>query len=132
MFVCVLDGSFPLITSSPPDVLSSLNSTVLFGDQDTMMKAIHEARSIREQLHREQRHRQAGAQSLEAKLSVLSNMSLNNGNKVIQQKLHNSQQRLPIETPRRRSPTKVVPLRRCSVCCGNGKMGIVPRSDCEK
>lgn len=74
----------------PPDILSSLNSTVLFGDQDTVMKAIHEARSIREQLHREQRHHQAGAQSLEAKLSVLSNMSLNNGNKVIQQMLHNS------------------------------------------
>ncbi|XP_008292539.1 transcription factor SOX-6 [Stegastes partitus] len=66
------------------DILSSLNSTALFGDQDAVMKAIQEARSMREQIQREQLHQQQqqpGHQSLEAKLSALSNMSLNNGNK---------------------------------------------------
>uniref|UniRef100_A0A4W6BXK3 SRY-box transcription factor 6 n=1 Tax=Lates calcarifer TaxID=8187 RepID=A0A4W6BXK3_LATCA len=58
------------------DILSSLNSTALFGDQDAVMKAIQEARSMREQIQREQLH-----QHLEAKLSALSSMSLNNGNK---------------------------------------------------
>ncbi|GLD62274.1 transcription factor SOX-6-like isoform X2 [Lates japonicus] len=68
------------------DILSSLNSTALFGDQDAVMKAIQEARSMREQIQREQLHQQqqqqSGHQSLEAKLSALSSMSLNNGNKV--------------------------------------------------
>ncbi|XP_051237622.1 transcription factor SOX-6 isoform X7 [Dicentrarchus labrax] len=67
------------------DILSSLNSTALFGDQDAVMKAIQEARSMREQIQREQLHQQQqqqpGHQSLEAKLSALSSMSLNNGNK---------------------------------------------------
>ncbi|GAA6215301.1 transcription factor SOX-6-like isoform X2 [Lates japonicus] len=67
------------------DILSSLNSTALFGDQDAVMKAIQEARSMREQIQREQLHQQqqqqSGHQSLEAKLSALSSMSLNNGNK---------------------------------------------------
>ncbi|XP_057692044.1 transcription factor SOX-6-like isoform X1 [Corythoichthys intestinalis] len=85
------------------DILSSLNSTALFGDQDAVMKAIQEARSMREQIQREQFHHQQapappppppppnhhphhhaappGHQSLEAKLSALSSMSLNNGNK---------------------------------------------------
>lgn len=74
--------SFP----PPPDILSSLNSTALFGDQDAVMKAIQEARSMREQIQREQLHQQQqqqpGHHSLEAKLSALSSMSLNNGNKV--------------------------------------------------
>uniref|UniRef100_A0A8C5E767 Transcription factor SOX-6-like n=1 Tax=Gouania willdenowi TaxID=441366 RepID=A0A8C5E767_GOUWI len=47
--------------NSSLDILSSLNSTALFGDQDAVMKAIQE--------------------HLEAKLSALSSMSLNNGNK---------------------------------------------------
>ncbi|CAL8373114.1 unnamed protein product [Arctogadus glacialis] len=81
------------------DILSSLNSTALFGDQNAVMKAIQEARKMREQMQREQQeqqqqqhhlphlpphhhHHQAGGQSLEAKLVALSNMSLNNGNKV--------------------------------------------------
>ncbi|KAL4005405.1 hypothetical protein ACER0C_005118 [Sarotherodon galilaeus] len=66
------------------DILSSLNSTALFGDQDAVMKAIQEARSMREQIQREQLHQQQqqpGHQSLEAKLSALSSMNLNNGNK---------------------------------------------------
>ncbi|XP_030587373.1 transcription factor SOX-6-like isoform X2 [Archocentrus centrarchus] len=68
------------------DILSSLNSTALFGDQDAVMKAIQEARSMREQIQREQLHQQQqqqqpGHQSLEAKLSALSGMNLNNGNK---------------------------------------------------
>uniref|UniRef100_A0A673ADL0 Transcription factor SOX-6-like n=1 Tax=Sphaeramia orbicularis TaxID=375764 RepID=A0A673ADL0_9TELE len=65
------------------DILSSLNSTALFGDQDAVMKAIQEARSMREQIQREQLHPPPppGPQSLEAKLSALSSMSLNNGNK---------------------------------------------------
>ncbi|XP_047451529.1 transcription factor SOX-6-like isoform X2 [Mugil cephalus] len=66
------------------DILSSLNSTALFGDQDAVMKAIQEARSMREQIQREQLHQQQqqpGHHGLEAKLSALTNMSLNNGNK---------------------------------------------------
>ncbi|XP_063768292.1 transcription factor SOX-6-like isoform X4 [Eleginops maclovinus] len=68
------------------DILSSLNSTALFGDQDAVMKAIQEARSMREQIQREQLHhhqqqQQPGHHSLEAKLSALSGMTLNNGNK---------------------------------------------------
>uniref|UniRef100_A0A3P9K1N1 HMG box domain-containing protein n=1 Tax=Oryzias latipes TaxID=8090 RepID=A0A3P9K1N1_ORYLA len=72
--------------NSSLDILSSLNSTVLFGDQDAVLKAIQEARSMREQIQREQLHhqqhpQQPGHQSLEAKLTALSGMSLNNGNK---------------------------------------------------
>lgn len=70
---------------SSADILANLNSTALFGDQDAVMKAIQEARSMREQFHREQLHhqqQQPGHQSLEAKLSALSSMSLNNSNKV--------------------------------------------------
>ncbi|KAM9754900.1 transcription factor SOX-6-like isoform 2-T2 [Menidia menidia] len=73
--------------NSSLDILSSLNSTALFGDQDAVMKAIQEARSMREQIQREQLHHQqqqqppAGHHSLEAKLNALSSMSLNNGNK---------------------------------------------------
>ncbi|XP_036002401.1 transcription factor SOX-6 isoform X2 [Fundulus heteroclitus] len=70
------------------DILSSLNSTALFGDQDAVMKAIQEARSMREQIQREQLHhqqqqqqQQPGHQSLEAKLSALSSMNLNNSSK---------------------------------------------------
>ncbi|XP_077939361.1 transcription factor SOX-6-like isoform X2 [Gasterosteus aculeatus] len=68
------------------DILSSLNSTALFGDQDAVLKAIQEARSMREQIQREQLHHQQhpqhpGHHSLEAKLSALSSMSLSNGNK---------------------------------------------------
>ncbi|XP_030647916.1 transcription factor SOX-6 isoform X2 [Chanos chanos] len=58
------------------DILSSLNSTALFGDQDAVMKAIQEARKMREQIQREQlQHHQQG---MEAKLSALSSMGLNN------------------------------------------------------
>uniref|UniRef100_A0AAQ5Z554 HMG box domain-containing protein n=1 Tax=Amphiprion ocellaris TaxID=80972 RepID=A0AAQ5Z554_AMPOC len=58
------------------DILSSLNSTALFGDQDTVMKAIQEARKMREQIQREQlQHHQQG---MEAKLSALTSVGLNN------------------------------------------------------
>ncbi|XP_034047097.1 transcription factor SOX-6 isoform X4 [Thalassophryne amazonica] len=58
------------------DILSSLNSTALFGDQDTVMKAIQEARKMREQIQREQlQHHQQG---MEAKLSALSSVGFNN------------------------------------------------------
>ncbi|XP_071014195.1 transcription factor SOX-6-like isoform X25 [Oncorhynchus clarkii lewisi] len=58
------------------DILSSLNSTALFGDQDAVMKAIQEARKMREQIQREQlQHHQQG---MEAKLSALTGMGLNN------------------------------------------------------
>uniref|UniRef100_A0A672P824 Transcription factor SOX-6-like n=1 Tax=Sinocyclocheilus grahami TaxID=75366 RepID=A0A672P824_SINGR len=58
------------------DILSSLNSTALFGDQDAVMKAIQEARKMREQIQREQlQHHQQG---IEAKLSALTSMGLNN------------------------------------------------------
>uniref|UniRef100_A0A668T889 HMG box domain-containing protein n=1 Tax=Oreochromis aureus TaxID=47969 RepID=A0A668T889_OREAU len=54
----------------------NLNSTALFGDQDTVMKAIQEARKMREQIQREQlQHHQQG---MEAKLSALSSVGLNN------------------------------------------------------
>uniref|UniRef100_A0AAQ4RXG4 SRY-box transcription factor 6 n=1 Tax=Gasterosteus aculeatus aculeatus TaxID=481459 RepID=A0AAQ4RXG4_GASAC len=56
--------------------LAYLNSTALFGDQDTVMKAIQEARKMREQIQREQlQHHQQG---LEAKLSALNSVGLNN------------------------------------------------------
>ncbi|XP_060722729.1 transcription factor SOX-6 isoform X6 [Tachysurus vachellii] len=58
------------------DILSNLNSTALFGDQDAVMKAIQEARKMREQIQREQlQHHQQG---MEAKLSALSGLGLNN------------------------------------------------------
>ncbi|XP_036399520.1 transcription factor SOX-6-like isoform X2 [Megalops cyprinoides] len=58
------------------DILSSLNSTALFGDQDAVMKAIQEARKMREQIQREQlQHHQQG---MDAKLSALTGMGLNN------------------------------------------------------
>uniref|UniRef100_A0AAX7TUA1 HMG box domain-containing protein n=1 Tax=Astatotilapia calliptera TaxID=8154 RepID=A0AAX7TUA1_ASTCA len=54
----------------------NLNSTALFGDQDTVMKAIQEARKMREQIQREQlQHHQQG---MEAKLSALTSVGLNN------------------------------------------------------
>uniref|UniRef100_A0A8C5HWL4 Transcription factor SOX-6-like n=1 Tax=Gouania willdenowi TaxID=441366 RepID=A0A8C5HWL4_GOUWI len=56
------------------DILSSLNSTALFGDQDTVMKAIQEARKMREQIQREQLQHQ----SIDAKLSALTAVGLNN------------------------------------------------------
>ncbi|XP_075694328.1 transcription factor SOX-6 isoform X2 [Rhinoderma darwinii] len=56
------------------DILSSLNSPALFGDQDTVMKAIQEARKMREQIQREQQHQQHG---LDSKLP-LTNIGLNN------------------------------------------------------
>ncbi len=58
------------------DILSSLNSTALFGDQDAVMKAIQEARKMREQIQREQF--QYHQQGMEAKLSALTSMGLNN------------------------------------------------------
>ncbi|XP_063044994.1 transcription factor SOX-6 isoform X2 [Engraulis encrasicolus] len=58
------------------DILSSLNSTALFGDQDSVMKAIQEARKMREHLQREQlQHHQQG---MEAKLQALTSLGLNN------------------------------------------------------
>ncbi|XP_046871066.1 transcription factor SOX-6-like isoform X2 [Hypomesus transpacificus] len=58
------------------DILSSLNSTALFGDQDAVMKAIQEARKMREQIQREQlQHHQQG---MEAKLSALNSMGIGN------------------------------------------------------
>ncbi|KAM4744553.1 transcription factor SOX-6 isoform 1-T1 [Anableps anableps] len=57
------------------DILSTLNSTALFGDQDTVMKAIQEARKMREQIQREQlQHHQQG---IDAKLSALTSVGLN-------------------------------------------------------
>ncbi|XP_012695540.2 transcription factor Sox-6-like isoform X2 [Clupea harengus] len=58
------------------DILSSLNSTALFGDQDAVMKAIQEARKMRERMQREQLQQQHG---LDAKFSSLSSMNLHNG-----------------------------------------------------
>ncbi|XP_068947225.1 transcription factor SOX-6 isoform X11 [Petaurus breviceps papuanus] len=57
------------------DILSSLNSPALFGDQDTVMKAIQEARKMREQIQREQQQQPHG---LDGKLSSMNNTGLNN------------------------------------------------------
>ncbi|KAG8429979.1 hypothetical protein GDO86_018719, partial [Hymenochirus boettgeri] len=68
------------IRGSSLDILSSLNSPSLFGDQDTVMKAIQEARKMREQIQREQQP----PHMLDGKLP-LNNLGLNNcrGDKVI-------------------------------------------------
>lgn len=66
----------PLITHPMyADILSSLNSPALFGDQDTVMKAIQEARKMREQIQREQQQQPHG---VDGKLSSMNNMGLNN------------------------------------------------------
>ncbi|XP_064019700.1 transcription factor SOX-6 isoform X2 [Pogoniulus pusillus] len=59
------------------DILSSLNSPALFGDQDTVMKAIQEARKMREQIQREQQQQQQ-PHSVDGKLPSMNNMGLNN------------------------------------------------------
>uniref|UniRef100_A0A8D0GSW9 SRY-box transcription factor 6 n=1 Tax=Sphenodon punctatus TaxID=8508 RepID=A0A8D0GSW9_SPHPU len=58
------------------DILSSLNSPALFGDQDTVMKAIQEARKMREQIQREQQQHQP--HGMDGKLPSMNNMGLNN------------------------------------------------------
>lgn len=58
------------------DILSSLNSPALFGDQDTVMKAIQEARKMREQIQREQQQQQP--HGIDGKLPSMNNMGLNN------------------------------------------------------
>uniref|UniRef100_A0ABK0LIP3 SRY-box transcription factor 6 n=1 Tax=Rattus norvegicus TaxID=10116 RepID=A0ABK0LIP3_RAT len=57
------------------DILSSLNSPALFGDQDTVMKAIQEARKMREQIQREQQQQPHG---VDGKLSSMNSMGLSN------------------------------------------------------
>ncbi|KAM7163558.1 transcription factor SOX-6 isoform 1-T1 [Macrochelys suwanniensis] len=59
------------------DILSSLNSPALFGDQDTVMKAIQEARKMREQIQREQQQQQP-PHGVDVKLPSMNNMGLNN------------------------------------------------------
>lgn len=59
------------------DILSSLNSPALFGDQDTVMKAIQEARKMREQIQREQQQQQQ-PHGVDGKLPSMNNMGLNN------------------------------------------------------
>ncbi|XP_058161685.1 transcription factor SOX-6 isoform X9 [Dasypus novemcinctus] len=58
------------------DILSSLNAPALFGDQDTVMKAIQEARKMREQIQREQQQQQP--HGVDGKLPSLNNVGLNN------------------------------------------------------
>ncbi|XP_074131288.1 transcription factor SOX-6 isoform X7 [Sminthopsis crassicaudata] len=57
------------------DILSSLNSPALFGDQDTVMKAIQEARKMREQIQREQQQQPHG---IDGKLTSMNSTGLNN------------------------------------------------------
>uniref|UniRef100_A0A4W3J6R1 SRY-box transcription factor 6 n=1 Tax=Callorhinchus milii TaxID=7868 RepID=A0A4W3J6R1_CALMI len=73
--------SLNLFCSTPPsphpipaDILSTLNSTAFLGDQDAVMKAIQEARKMREQLQREQQLQQAG---LDGKMSSVNNLGMN-------------------------------------------------------
>ncbi|XP_043561727.1 transcription factor SOX-6 isoform X4 [Chiloscyllium plagiosum] len=62
------------------DILSTLNSTAFLGDQDAVMKAIQEARKMREQLQREQQLQQPG---LDGKISSMNSLGINcTGNKV--------------------------------------------------
>ncbi|XP_014731758.1 PREDICTED: transcription factor SOX-6 isoform X3 [Sturnus vulgaris] len=70
-----LSGS--LARGSSLDILSSLNSPALFGDQDTVMKAIQEARKMREQIQREQQQQQQ-PHGVDGKLPSMNNMGLNN------------------------------------------------------
>ncbi|XP_066496435.1 transcription factor SOX-6 isoform X2 [Tiliqua scincoides] len=56
------------------DILSSLNSPALFGDQDTVMKAIQEARKMREQIQREQQQQPHG---IDGKLPSMNSLSHN-------------------------------------------------------
>ncbi|XP_056658147.1 transcription factor SOX-6 isoform X16 [Monodelphis domestica] len=58
------------------DILSSLNSPALFGDQDTVMKAIQEARKMREQIQREQQQQQP--HGIDGKLTSMNSTGLNN------------------------------------------------------
>ncbi|XP_025053180.1 transcription factor SOX-6 isoform X1 [Alligator sinensis] len=70
----------PLGRGSSLDILSSLNSPALFGDQDTVMKAIQEARKMREQIQREQQQQQQQPppHTVDGKLPSMNNMGLNN------------------------------------------------------
>ncbi|XP_072128608.1 transcription factor SOX-6 isoform X3 [Mobula birostris] len=62
------------------DILSTLNSTAFLGDQDAVMKAIQEARKMREQLQREQQLQQP---SLDGKMPSMNNLGINcTGNKI--------------------------------------------------
>ncbi|XP_069753980.1 transcription factor SOX-6 isoform X4 [Narcine bancroftii] len=62
------------------DILSTLNSTAFLGDQDAVMKAIQEARKMREQLQREQQMQQPG---LDGKMPSMNNLGINcTGNKI--------------------------------------------------
>uniref|UniRef100_A0A4W3J6N2 SRY-box transcription factor 6 n=1 Tax=Callorhinchus milii TaxID=7868 RepID=A0A4W3J6N2_CALMI len=73
-------GSIPSPLGGAPgrgsslDILSTLNSTAFLGDQDAVMKAIQEARKMREQLQREQQLQQAG---LDGKMSSVNNLGMN-------------------------------------------------------
>ncbi|XP_055505853.1 transcription factor SOX-6 isoform X4 [Leucoraja erinacea] len=61
------------------DILSTLNSTAFLGDQDAVMKAIQEARKMREQLQREQQLQQSG---IDGKIPSMNNLGMNcTGNK---------------------------------------------------
>ncbi|XP_005990580.1 transcription factor SOX-6 isoform X3 [Latimeria chalumnae] len=53
------------------------SSLALFGDQDAVMKAIQEARKMREQIQREQQQQQQ-QQCIDGKLSSMNSMGLNN------------------------------------------------------
>ncbi|XP_008593207.1 PREDICTED: transcription factor SOX-6, partial [Galeopterus variegatus] len=74
-FMWFVDEGFSF-KSSYKYILSSLNSPALFGDQDTVMKAIQEARKMREQIQREQQQQQP--HGVDGKLSSMNNMGLNN------------------------------------------------------
>ncbi|XP_054826679.1 transcription factor SOX-6 [Eublepharis macularius] len=67
------------------DILSSLNSPALFGDQDTVMKAIQEARKMREQIQREQQQQPHG---IDGKIPSMNNMGINNCRAEKQERTH--------------------------------------------
>ncbi|XP_034719554.1 transcription factor SOX-5 isoform X5 [Etheostoma cragini] len=65
-------GGPPTRVSSIADLLSTLSTTAYLNDHEAVSKAFAEARQMKEQLKREQ-------QVLDAKVSAVSNLSLNNG-----------------------------------------------------
>uniref|UniRef100_A0A8C9YI68 SRY-box transcription factor 5 n=1 Tax=Sander lucioperca TaxID=283035 RepID=A0A8C9YI68_SANLU len=65
-------GGPPTRVSSIADLLSTLSTTAYLNDHEAVSKAFAEARQMKEQLKREQ-------QVLDAKVSAVNNLSLNNG-----------------------------------------------------
>ncbi|XP_072475683.1 transcription factor SOX-6 isoform X8 [Notamacropus eugenii] len=94
------------------DILSSLNSPALFGDQDTVMKAIQEARKMREQIQREQQQ----PHGMDGKLSSMNNSGLNNcRNEKVSERTFSCAKLAKSGGKRKRPPRRVSPSFRRSL-----------------